>query len=107
MNKYIFINNKLTSTPYCHANYIQHNCGDYDITVRLIILDKERLIYIRINNFDKLYYGLEARQIQYKFDQNLKTCEAYLERNYKKYKIYNSYNINELQYQLQKDILNS
>jgi hypothetical protein len=105
MDKYAYINNELTATPYSHANYIKQE--DYDVAVRLIILDKEKIIYIRINEFDSLYQGLEYKKVEYKFKQNLKACEAYLERNYRKYRIYNSYNINELQYQLQKDILNS
>ena len=104
MEKYIFKNNRLKHTPYNHACYIK---GDYDITVRLIILDKERIIYIRINNFDRLYQGLEYKQIEYKFEQNLKACEAYLKRNYKKYNIYDSYSINELPDRIQRDILNS
>ena len=104
MEKYIFKDKKLRHTPYNHACYIK---GGYDITIRLIILDKERIIYIRINEFDKLYQGLEYKKVQYQFEQNLKACEAYLKRNYKKHKIYDSYSINELQYQLQKDILNS
>ena len=105
MSKHTFVNNKLKNTPYCHANYIKRE--EYDIAVRLIILDKERIIYIRINEFDKLYQGLEYKKVQYQFEQNLKACEAYLKRNYKKYKVYDSYSIYELTDRLQRDILNS
>lgn len=104
MNKYSFINNKLTATPYSHANYVKRE--DYDITVRLIILEKERIIYIRINDFSP-YQGLEYKQVEYRFNENLRACEAYLRRNYKKYKVYNSYSIKELQENIQRDILNS
>lgn len=104
MTKYIFIENKLKATPYCHANYIKGK--DYDIIVRLIILEKERLIYIRINDFS-WGYGLENKRAEYQFNENLRACEAYLERNYKKYKIYDSYSINELRENIREDILNS
>ena len=103
MNKYIFKDDKLTATPYNHACSIKE---DYDITVRLIILDKERLIYIRINDLSP-YQGLEYKRVTYRFNKNLRACEAYLRREFKGYRIYDSYSINELPYQLQKDILNS
>lgn len=105
MNKYTFINNRLKTTPYSHANYIKRE--EYDVAVRLIILDKERIIYIRINEFGKIYQGLEYKKVEYQFERNLRACEAYLKRKFKKYKVYNSYNINELEYQLQRDILTS
>ena len=105
MNKYTFINNRLKPTPYSHANYIKRE--EYDIAVRLIILDKERIIYIRINEFDKIYQGLEYKKVEYQFEQNLKACEAYLHRKFKKYRVYDSYSINKLQENLQREILNS
>lgn len=105
MTKYIFAKNKLTVTPYCHAYGIETK--EYDIAVRLIIFEKERIIYIRINEFNKLYIGLKYRKVEYQFNKNLQNCETYLERNYKRYKVYNSYSINELPDQIQRDILNS
>lgn len=105
MDKYTFTNNRLKPTPYCHANYIKRE--EYDIAVRLIILEKERIIYIRINEFDKIYQGLEYKKVEYQFEQNLKACEAYLKKNFKKYLVYDSYSINELTDRLQRDILNS
>ena len=105
MNKFTFLNNSLKSTPYCHANYIKRE--EYDVAIRIIILDKERIIYIRINEFDKLYQGLEYKKVEYQFKTNLRACEAYLKRNFKKYLVYDSYSINELTDRLQRDILNS
>jgi len=80
--------------------------GKYDTFIRLIIFEKERLIYIRINDFSH-YQGLEYKQVKYQWDKNLRACEAYLKSDYKKYRLYDSYSINELTDRLQKDILNS
>ena len=105
MDKYTFLNNELKPTPYCHANYIKRE--DYDTAIRLIILDKERIIYIRINEIDELFQGLECKKFKYQFERNLQACEAYLKRKFKKYRVYDSYSINELQGNLQREILNS
>ena len=105
MNKYIFKENRLIHTPYCHADSIARG-RDYDISIRIIIFDKQKIIYVRINDLS-IYQGLEYKQIEYQFNNNLRACEAYLKRNYKKYRVYDSYSINELQDRLQRDILNS
>jgi len=105
MNKFAFVNNELKATPYSHAQYIKRE--DYDISIRLIIFDKERIIYIRINEFNKIYQGLEYKKVEYQFKKNLRACEAYLKRKFKGYRIYNSYSIYELADSLQSDILNS
>ena len=107
MTKYTFIDNRLIFTPYSHATGIKSSGVDYDVAVRVIILDKPKAVYIRINEFDKLYHGLEYKRIEYKFEQNLKACEAYLRRHYKKHKLYDSYTINSLPDRVQRDILNS
>lgn len=104
MNKYTFINGRLIYTPFCHACGIKSS--DYDIAVRVIIFDNLKVIYIRINDFS-VFQGFEYKQVQYKFNSNLRVCESYLKRQYKKHKIYNSYSINELPLQTQKDILNA
>lgn len=106
MTKYTFIDKKLIHTPYNHASGIKSSGIDYDVAVRLIILDKPKAVYIRINDLT-IYQGIEYKRVDYAFNQNLKACEAYLKRNYKKYKVYTSYTINRLPLQLQRDILNS
>jgi len=106
MTKYTFIDDKLVFTPYCHAIGIKSSGIDYDVAVRLIILDKPKAVYIRINDLS-IYQGLEFKQVEYKFEQNLKTCEAYLKKHYKKHKLYDSYSINSLPDRVQRDILNS
>jgi len=106
MTKYTFIDNKLIFTPYSHATSIKSSGIDYDTAVRLIILDRPKAVYIRINDLTA-YQGLEFKQVEYKFEQNLKACEAYLRRHYKNYRLYDSYTINSLPDRIQRDILNS
>lgn len=104
MDKYTFIDNRLVYSRYCHADDIE--AKNYDTAIRLIIFDKKKIIYIRINDFT-YSYGLERKQLEYKFKQNLRTCKAYLKSKYRKYNIYDSFTIGKLPSRLQRDVLST
>lgn len=75
---------KLLPSIYCyHSSYIKK--GDFNITVRGFIFYDRKLIYIRINP--------DAVKL---FNSNLKDCLKYLKKEYPKYKIYDSYQINKI-----------
>ena len=85
--KFIYNNKigfKLLPSIFCfHSNYIVRD--DYNITVRGFIFYDRKLIYIRINqDIEKLY------------ERNLKNCLKYLRKEYPRYKIYDSYQINKI-----------
>ncbi len=99
--KFSYNKGELEYTPYCHALHIK---SDYDITVRGIVYQKEKIIYIRINDLS-VYQGLEYKKIDYNFNKNLQECISHFKRNYTGYKIYTSYTINKLSYELKQEVL--
>lgn len=106
MRKFYFTNNTFKNCGVSHACDIKRTGAKYDVIVRGIILDREKVIYLRINNFS-LYFGIEQKKAEYNFKNNFGACEGYLRRNFKGYKVLDSFSINKLPLQLQKDILNS
>lgn len=107
MNKFYFINNTLKyNKNLSHGQDIKQTGFEYDIIIRGIIFKDIKTIYLRINDFT-YYFGIKQKRLQYQFNKNLKTCENYLKRNFKDFKLYDSYTINKLPYELQKEILNT
>jgi hypothetical protein len=87
----------LTTSFTWHAFYIEK--GDFNITVRGILLAKEKIIYLRINL-------LETDIEKQLFGMNLKNCLKYLKENYPPdFKIYNSYNVCKLSQEIQNYLL--
>ena len=106
MNKFIYTRETgFKNTPYNHGCYI--NGIDYDIVIRGIMFKDIRIIYLRINDFSVYQDKLQAKKAEYQFDNNLKACESYLRKNFKDFKLYDSYTINKLPYKLQDEILNT
>jgi len=106
MNKFIYSKGNFKYTGSSHACDIKQTGSAYDVIIRGIILKKPKAVYIRLNDFT-IYQGLEYKKVEYQFKNNLKACEAYLKKNFKKYRVYDSLSINKLSYNTQRDILNS
>ena len=107
MKKFYFVDNILRyNKSISHACDIRKSGFKYDIIIRGIIYDKEKIIYLRLNDFT-FYFGIEQKKAVYQFKNNLRACEYYLKNNFTRYKIFDSLSINKLPLQLQKDILST
>lgn len=106
MKKFIYLDDNFKYTGASHACDIRRAGFAYDTVIRGIIIDKPKIIYIRLNDFN-VYQGIEYKRAQYQFKNNLNACEAYLKRNFKRYRVYDSLSITKLPERLQRDILNS
>ena len=105
MKKFYFTDNTLRyNRGISHACDIKQLGFRYDIIVRGIIYEKEKIIYLRINDL-AYYYGIEQKKAVYQFNNNLQHCKAYLKNKFRRYSIFDSYTINKLPERLQKDIL--
>jgi len=101
MKKFNYYNNELIFCGASHA--ICKTVINYDITVRGIIFDNEKIIYLRINDFSYAN-DLQAKKIAYQFKRNYEDCINYLKASYKGFKIYDSYTINNIHKDL-KDLI--
>jgi hypothetical protein len=106
MEKIIYKDDKIIYTPYNHGIYIKDN---YDTTIRGIIFDNIKIVYLRLNDFAyskevNILQGIRQENIFY---NNLKKCILHLKTHYKKYKIYTSDTIKKLDSDIQQDILTS
>jgi hypothetical protein len=105
--KFYFTDNTLTyNKSISHACDIRQSGQKYDIIIRGIIYPREKIIYLRLNDFT-FYFGIEQKKLQYQFNKNLTACEIYLKKHFKSYQVYNSYSIAKLPLNIQKEILNT
>ena len=90
---------------YNHARELLPD--DFDYTIRGIIFFNEKLIYLRINDFNNFYCEdfLKLKKIENKFWINFNLCIDYLNNNYFDFKIYNSNSINNLPVELKNYVL--
>lgn len=102
--KFVYNQKGFKFSGYNHAHEIKNY--EYDYTIRGILFINEKNIYIRINDLS-IYQGLEFKKISYKWNLNYNACITYLKTNYKKFKIYTSYDIikNNCPDELKKEVL--
>ena len=75
MAKYNFINNELIEAGYNHAWRLSSK--EFDKAVRLIIFEKERIIYIRINDFS-WNFGFHEKYILLWTNKRFNSCACHL-----------------------------
>lgn len=106
MDKFIYNKGTFKYTGVSHAYDIKQTGFAYDVIIRGIVIDKPRIVYIRLNDFS-IYQGIEYKRVMYQFKNNLKDCQDYIKNNFKGFRLFDSLSINKLPLQLQRDILNT